>query len=468
MIRMPERRTVVVQGLGFVGAAMAVAVAMAADADGSPLFEVAGLDLPTVEGRRRADELGRGNFPFRTTDASLAKAARDCVDRGNLTAAVNSAAISRAGVVIVDIHFDVEEKNGRARVDFASFRRALRTIGDLAAPGTLVLVETTVPPGTCAKVAAPVLAEALRARSLPSDALLLAHSYERVMPGADYLASIRNFWRVYAGHTPEAARACRDFLEKIINTSAYPLTELETTTASEFAKVLENSYRAANIAFVEEWARLAERIGVDMFSVIEAIRVRPTHANLRRPGFGVGGYCLTKDPLLGAVAARQLYGYDDLAFPFSEQAIVINRRMPHETVRLVRSALGGSLAGRRLLLLGVAYREDVGDTRYSPSEIFLKAAEGEGAVVVAHDPLVESWEETGHPVARDLPSPNGFDALIFAVPHSEYRKLDVRDWLADKRPLVFDANDVLGREQRGALRAAGVRVGVIGSGLDGE
>ena len=133
--------------------------------------------------------------------------------------------------------------------------------------------------------------------------------------------------------------------------------------------MFENSYRAVNIAFIEEWARFAETVGIDLFSVVEAIRKRPTHANLRQPGFGVGGYCLTKDPLFAHLAAREIWHQDDLDFPFCRQAVCLNNDMPLVSLNKLEAQLGG-LAGRTILLLGLSYRADVGDTRHSPSERF--------------------------------------------------------------------------------------------------
>jgi nucleotide sugar dehydrogenase len=331
-------------------------------------------------------------------------------------------------------------------------------------PGSLVIVETTVPPGTCRSVAAPELGRALAARGLPEHAIHLAHSYERVMPGKEYYRSIVNFWRVYAGETPEAAEACGAFLSQVINVRDYPLTRLHSTVASETAKVLENSYRAVNIAFIEEWARFAEAAGIDLFEVVDAIRMRPTHSNIRQPGFGVGGYCLTKDPLFAAAAAGELFGRDDLCFPFSAQAVEVNARMPLRTLSRVRELLGGSIRGKRLLLAGVSYRNDIGDTRYSPSETFARAAETEGAEVVAHDPLVSFWPEMDRELPAALPCPAGFDAVVFAVPHREYTGLDLESWLQAARPLMFDANRVLGAAQRAAARRLGCRIAAIGAG----
>src|SRR5439155_14626233 len=144
------------------------------------------------------------------------------------------------------------------------------------------------------------------------------------------------------------------FLSCFINVRDYPLTRVGSTTASETGKLLENSYRATTIAFMEEWGRFAEANGIDLFEVIDAIRVRPTHSNMRQPGFGVGGYCLTKDPHFGAISARQLFGRSDLTFPFSTQAISVNAAMPIGTVDRLECLLGGSLRGKTVLLLGVA------------------------------------------------------------------------------------------------------------------
>jgi nucleotide sugar dehydrogenase len=282
------------------------------------------------------------------------------------------------------------------------------------------------------------------------------------MPGAHYLDSVVNFWRVFAGHTPEAADACEDFLSKVVNVSEYPLTRLSSTTASEIGKVLENSYRAATIAFMEEWGRLAEAIGVDLFEVISAIRMRPTHSNMRQPGFGVGGYCLTKDPLFAQYGAHELLGLQELGFPFCERAIEANRVMPLVSLDKLEELLGG-LDGKRLLLLGMSYRAGVGDTRHSPSAVFVEHAEARGAQVVPHDPLVSGLEEQ-EPSSRQPPSPDGFDGVVFAVSHPEYVELDVRSWLGTTRPLVLDANAVLSLGQLTDLASEGCRVWSIGRG----
>lgn len=461
-VSVQERPVVCVQGLGFVGTAMALATANARTADGAPCYDVVGVELDNETGHERARAINEGRLPIASADPRMAAALADALETGNLLATTDPEAYTRASVAVVDIALDLTLDNGAPTVDFTGLRAAIRLLATRLPTGSLVVVETTVPPGTCQNVIAPEMEDALAARGLPPDSLLLAHAYERVMPGADYLDSIVNFWRVYAGRTPEAADACERFLQNVVNVGAYPLTRVGSTTASEIGKVLENSYRATTIAFMEEWGRFAESVGVDLFEVISAIRVRPTHANMRQPGFGVGGYCLTKDPLFAEYGARELFGLDDVRFPFCRQAVEINRTMPLVTLDKVDELLGG-LQGKRVLLLGVSYRQGVGDTRHSPSAVFVSHARERGADVVAHDPMVSSWHDD-ETLPPDLPAPAGFDAVVFAVPHLEYRDVDLELWLADARPLVLDANDVLSVDRLRRLAATGCRVWSIGRG----
>jgi len=458
-----ERPVICVQGLGFVGSAMAIAIADARRPDATPAFNVIGVELLTPEGRAKAAAINSGRLPVTTTDEKLASAFAGAHGRGNLVATHDERAYSLASVTVVDVPLDVTHLDTGPSVALDGFRSAVRTLGRFMSPGALIVVETTVPPGTCEKVVAPELGAALAERGLPPEALLVAHSYERVMPGDLYFDSIVNFWRSYAGLTTEAADACEAFLSQVVNVDEYPLTRLSSPTACETAKVLENSYRATTIALMEEWGRFAEAIGVDLFEVISTIRRRPTHSNMRQPGFGVGGYCLTKDPLLGAVAARQLFGLDGIEFPFSTLAVETNRNMPLITLTMLEGMLGG-LNGKNVLLLGVSYRQDVADTRYSPAEVFVRAAHERGAEVTCHDPLVTHWAELDIAIDDRIPSADRFDAVVFAVPHREYAALDLAEWLDGARPLVLDANAVLSVEQRRQLGEIGCGLASIGRG----
>ena len=140
---------------------------------------------------------------------------------------------------------------------------------------------------------------------MSKDRYVLGHSYERVMPGPNYINSIKNFYRVYSALKESDSKIIEDFLKTIISVEKYPLTKLATTEATEMAKVLENSYRAMNISFMVEWSRFAEDAGVNLYEVVNAIKMRPTHNNMMFPGIGVGGYCLTKDPLIASWASQE-------------------------------------------------------------------------------------------------------------------------------------------------------------------
>ncbi|MEM9413926.1 MAG: nucleotide sugar dehydrogenase [Planctomycetota bacterium] len=462
--QVPDRPVVCIQGLGHVGSAMAAAVANAKDDAGQTLYNVIGVELDTPISMAKIDAINAGELPVACTDQKFADAIRVCHEAGNLVATPNPEAYALADVVVVDVPFDVADLHGEPHLPWGGFRAAIQTIGRHVSPGTLVLVETTVPPGTCEKVVAPDLAACLKERGLPEDSVHLAHSYERVMPGPDYFESIVKFWRVFAGHTQAAGDKAEQFLESVLDTENFPMTRLQKTTASETAKVLENSYRAVTIAFAEEWGRFSESVGIDLFEIVRAIRVRPTHSNMRQPGFGVGGYCLTKDPLMAKLAAKELFEIDGLDFPFCTQAVHYNHIMPIVSLDYVEKELG-TLSGKKLLLLGVSYRSDVGDTRYSPSEEFVRAAQDRGASVDCHDPLVSHWHEMGLDLDPAIPaSPKGYDAVVFGVNHAEYRDIDFAAWLAGETPLVFDANCVLGDEQLAAAKAAGCTVRSIGRG----
>ena len=203
----------------------------------------------------------------------------------------------------------------------------------------------------------------------------------------------------------------------------YPLTRLVNTNATEIAKVLENSYRAMNIAFAVEWSRFAEEAGVNLYEIVDAIRMRPTHSNLMYPGIGVGGYCLTKDPLLASWAKINHFS-SDYNLGQSEKGVKINDKMPHYAFEFMKKVFDlDSLANKKILLLGVSYRSDVGDTRYSPVEPFYLNCIDDNAKVDTHDPYVQYWDEINIKVSQDLDKKLDqiWDIIVFSAAHSEYK-----------------------------------------------
>ena len=179
------------------------------------------------------------------------------------------------------------------------------------------------------------------------------------MPGPEYINSIKNFYRVYSGIDENSATETEKFLKTIISTKEYPLTKLVNTNATEMAKVLENSYRAMNIAFAVEWSRYAEEAGVNLYEIVNAIRMRPTHSNLMYPGIGVGGYCLTKDPLLASWAKINHFNSND-SLEQSEKGVRINDKMPHYAFDFMKKAFAlESIINKKILLINAESKSEI-------------------------------------------------------------------------------------------------------------
>jgi UDP-N-acetyl-D-glucosamine dehydrogenase len=382
---------------------------------------------------------------------------RRCVlEKKTLLATFTYDVLSLADVVVVDVQCDYHKetfgdvKQGQA--DIAALESSLQIIGEKIKPDCMVLIETTVPPGTTEYIAYPIIKKAFQKRGLENGEPLLAHSFERVMPGRNYVASIRDFWRVCSGINDTARERVTKFLSDVINVDKFPLTVFDRPIESETCKIIENSYRATLLAFMDEWSVFSERNGVDLTKVIQAIKVRPTHSNIIFPGPGIGGYCLPKDGGLGVWAYSTLMGFEDDIFKITPLSININDTRGLRVVQLVRDALrnmGKIVAACKIAVLGASHRQDVGDTRYSGSEIVVRKLTEMGADVVTHDPYVKHWWELekqdtypapGHSLARFFRNQEklgesrmmenldetlkGADALVLAVGHQDYLSLD--------------------------------------------
>jgi nucleotide sugar dehydrogenase len=446
-----ETPVVAVQGLGFVGSVMSLVVANAINGN----YAVIGIDQDTESGRRTVDSLNSGTFPITADDPKIAEYFANTRHQGNFYATVDTAAYAAADIIIVDINLDVHKTSDidNALLDYqvtlASFTAAIKTIGKYCKPDVLVLVETTVPPGTTRNVVAPTLKAALTERGLSTDKIRIGHSYERVMPGPKYIDSIQSFYRVYSGIDEASADAVDAFLKTIIRTDEYPLTRLGNTNTTEMAKVLENSYRAMNIAFIVEWSRMAEEAGVDLYEVVNAIRQRPTHSNLMFPGIGVGGYCLTKDPLLASWSRTHLLGGQD-KLTQSEAAVSINDQMPRYAFEFLQRRYPNPLNGAKVLFLGASYRGDVGDTRFSPVEPFYRCLYSAHACINVHDPYVLNWPETGIAPFVDLSDAlnTGPDIVVISTGHRMYQQEETIKALLACEPLwVYDTIGLLSAAQ---------------------
>lgn len=444
------KKVIVVQGLGFVGAVMSLVCANSFDEE----YAVIGIDLPSENTYWKIRSINDGIFPLIADDPKIDEFFQETIKKGNFLATYDSTAYKFADVVIVDINLDVEkisEDNKVLRdfnVDLTGFKLAIASIGENCKEDVLVLVETTVPPGTSQFVVKPIIEEHLTKRGLSLDKYKLGHSYERVMPGPEYIDSIREFPRVYSGVNKISADSTEQFLKTIIDSTKCELTRLEHTNATEMAKVLENSYRAMNIAFAVEWSRFAEEAGVDLYAMVNAIRIRKTHSNLMYPGVGVGGYCLTKDPLLASWARKSFFGSQS-GLDMSENSVSNNDQMPIFAFnRLVE--VFGSLKGKKVAFLGVSYRGDVGDTRYTPVETLVKKVREAQSDILLHDPYVSFWQEQKCRIESNIDNilSSSPDIIIISTGHKEYKQQETLQKIMAMNPIkIYDTIGLLSEEQ---------------------
>jgi nucleotide sugar dehydrogenase len=455
--RKEGQEIVVVMGLGFVGAVMAGVVADSTDKKtGKPTKFVIGMQRPSPRSFWKIPLFNRGVSPVKAEDPEVAPMIERCVTKKKtLTATYTYDALKLADALVVDVQCDfLKQELGNLRsghADISALEESFKVIGEKIDPRCMVLIETTVPPGTTEFVAYPLVKKAFKKRGIQAEPLL-AHSFERVMPGRDYVKSVRDFWRVCSGINEESRKRVVKFLSEVLNVEQFPLTVLDRPLESETCKIVENSYRATILAFLDEWSVFAETNGVDLIKVINAIKVRPTHSNMIFPGPGIGGYCLPKDGGLGLWAYKHLLGFENDIFKITPEAININDTRGLRAAQMARDALrnmGRILAASQITVLGASYREDVGDTRYSGSEIIVRKLTEMGAEVKAHDPYLQHWWElekqdtypavgTGwsrffrnqehlkdFKMIPDLAEAlKGADAVILAVRHKPYLSLE--------------------------------------------
>ncbi len=498
--RNENKEIVVVMGLGFVGAVMAAIVADTKDAKRKNTKFVIGCQRPSSRSFWKIPLINRGEAPVKAEDPEVDVLIRRCVlEDKTLMATYNSECLQFADCVVVDVQCDFAKKElgnmKSGEADMAALEDTMRTIGEKIKPNCLVLIETTVAPGTTEFVAWPILKKAFANRGI-KEIPLLAHSFERVMPGKQYVASIRDFWRVCSGCEPVARARVEKFLHEVLNTKDFPLTVMDRPIESETTKIIENSYRATILAYLNEWSLFAERNGVDLIKVINAIKMRPTHSNMIFPGPGIGGYCLPKDGGLGYWAYEHILGFEDgdKIFKITPAAIDINDTRALHVAELTRDALrnmGRYIAGSKVLLCGASYRQDVGDTRYSGSELVVRKLTEMSAEIRIHDPYVEHWyeleEQDTYPspgsswkrffrnqdglkhivVEKDLQeSIKGAEAIILAVPHKQYLNLNPADMVkwAGGSIAVVDAFGILTDDQIRRYFELGCEVKALGRG----
>jgi UDP-N-acetyl-D-mannosaminuronic acid dehydrogenase len=413
------RDQVAVVGLGYVGLPTAC------------MFAVNGLRVLGVDSNPDViNELLDGRP--RAVEPEIRSLLQGAIDSGNLRLSVQ---LERCDAYVVSVPTPV----GDDRVaDLSYVRSALASIVKVAARGNLVIVESTIPPGTMLGVVLPVLRGA---GFEPGRDLLVAHCPERVLPGATTILELVQNDRVIGGFDAASASRAKELYSAFVKGSLH----LTGITTAEFVKVIENTYRDVNIALANEFAKLAEVVDVDVWEAINLANNHP-RVNVLRPGPGVGGHCVAVDPWflvqLDASRARVI-----------RAAREANDGMPRHVVeRLVNEV---NLEDGAVAMLGLAYRADLGDIRESPALAVHRELTRRGVKVKAHDPLVSepipdianlSLEEAVKDAA----------AVLIVTDHAAFRSLDPRSiaGLVAGRT-VFDTRNCLDRD---AWRAAGFRV----------
>ncbi len=384
-----------VVGLGYVGLPLAAAFAEAG-------FPVLGIDADP----RRVEDLRRGRSP--TPDVGPERLATLLAEK-RLEVGGNPDALREADAVSICVPTPLRKTR---EPDLSFVVAAADAVAARARPGQLVVLESTTYPGTTREVLQP----RLEARGLqPGVDVFLAFSPERIDPG-NRAFGVRNTPKVVAGLTGACASLAASLYGAIVE-RVVPVSSLE---AAETVKLLENTFRAVNIALVNEIALVCRRLGLDVWEVVDAAATKPFGFLPFRPGPGIGGHCLPTDPQYLSWRMRAL----DYRVRFIELADEVNRGMPGVVVERVAEALNErrkSVNGARLLLLGLAYKAGVGDTRESPALDVAKGLRERGATLEAHDPFVPAaaFEPLGLPRLASLEKGDlrRFDAAVVTTDH---------------------------------------------------
>ena len=417
-----------VVGLGYVGLPTACMLA------------VSGVDVLGVDANEHVlDALRKGNP--NTAEAEVHSLVNLAVHSGKLKLATRPESCDAYILAVpTPVHAD-------HTADLTHVRDAVASVAEVARPGSLIVLESTVPPGTVRTLVMPEL----RARASAWREILVAHCPERVLPGATLVELVNND-RIIGGLDKASAERAAE-LYSIFVRGAIHLTDL---TTAEMVKVMENTFRDVNIGLANEFAMLAERIGVDVW---EAIRLANNHprVNILRPGPGVGGHCVAVDPWF-------LVGLDAERSRIVRTAREVNDRMPlyvAERLLEVMNREDGHVA-----LLGLAYRAELGDTRESPALGIERQLKELGVEVKAHDPLVQGDVHgiKNHSLTEAV---SGAGAIVLATDHRAFVNLDpaaIADLVAAKT--IFDTRGCL---DTGRWESAGFRVFTLGrAGIDGD
>jgi nucleotide sugar dehydrogenase len=419
----------VVVALGKIGLPLAAKIAMAG-------HEVVGCDVDP----RVVELVNAGREPF-PGEAGLADALTDVVGSGRLRASTDTTAAVSAGCDLV-VAVPPLVVDAQANPDFAILDAVIADIGRGLQPGTVVSIETTIPVGTTRSRLAPTLADLSSLRA--EEDFFCVHSPERVYSGRIF-SDLESYPKLIGGLSEAGERRAADLYGSFLGAE---IRRLGSAEAAELTKLAETTYRDVNIALVNEFARFADRHGIDIGLVIEAANSQP-FSHLHQPGVAVGGHCIPVYP--------RFYLSGDPSAQLPAVARAVNEAMPAYVVDLLGEELDGGLDGARVLILGVSYRGGVKETAFSGAFPLAAELRARGATPMATDPLYdldelralsfEPWD--GEPV----------DAAVLQADHREFTQLSPRDLPGLK--VLVDGRGALDAE---TWRAGGVKLRRIGRG----
>jgi UDP-N-acetyl-D-glucosamine dehydrogenase len=411
---------VAIVGAGYVGVPLAAT------------FAEAGRSVVLIDVNEQvASALARGESHIEDVSSEQL---RSLVEAERLTATTDYDVLRDVDSILIALPTPLSKQR---EPDLSIVRSAVTQIASRLRRGHLVVLESTTYPGTTREVVLPILEQGSGLRA--GEDFNLAFSPERVDPGNERWHT-RNVPKVVGGIT----EACNERATALYASAIDTVHPVSSPEAAELTKLLENIFRSVNIALVNELAQLCDRMGIDIWEVVEAAATKPFGFMPFRPGPGLGGHCIPIDPFYLTWKARE-FGFHT---EFIELAGKVNESMPYFCRSLVSQALSHSkqkaMNGSRILVLGVAYKPDIGDMRESPALKLIGLLQRAGAEVFYHDPHVAAVDEHGVDLESVPLEPAAYDCVVIVTDHST---IDYA-WVVEEAELVVDLRNATGAKGR--------------------
>lgn len=398
---------VTVIGVGYIGLSI-LTLLSSKTKNRKYLFNVTGLEANNAKGKFISNYINSGSIPLKIDDKKFQSTFLKTFKKKRIKISVDDDIISSSDVVIVCINCDYDFQ--KRRVKTHTFFDSIKQIAKKIRKNTCIIIQTTLPPGTTENKIFKIIEKEFIKRKLNTSDFYLSHMFERVMPGDTYFQSSLDLDRVYGSINKISALKTKNFLTKIFKKEK--IFCLNSPTESEFCKVFENSYRAVNISLLNEWNKLAFDLKLDLNKIIKQIKKRPTHSNLMKPGINVGGYCLTKDPLFANSVS-----ITPNRFPLSSNAIKINQNLTNELFKYFNLS---KIIKSPVLLLGITYKGEVDDVRWTPAISVLKNLNKLNIRKINfYDPYVNKWSylKDGSILLKNI---KNYKTIIVCSPHKKF------------------------------------------------